>query len=154
MREFTPKIPPLLAIEGIGGGFCFLAGMIRFPARHSRTISHSRRSLTTSLARRHYSLCAKSNYVNRSDIVSNIALQIERQAAGTVSANANVIFDTIVYSDGNVSYDASAGVITFNEAGRYVINWWVARPSRPLQWTAWCLRSRRRRAIFSKGTLQ
>lgn len=58
--------------------------------------------------------------------MSNIALQIERAAAGTVDVTGNVIFDTVVYSDGNISYDSGTGVITFNEAGRYVLDWWVA----------------------------
>ena len=58
--------------------------------------------------------------------MSNIALQIERVTAGTVASGNNVIFDSAVYSAGNISYNAGTGVITFNEAGRYVINWWVA----------------------------
>ena len=59
----------------------------------------------------------------------NIALQIERTTAGTVASAANVIFDSIVYSSGNISYNSATGVITFNEAGRYVFNWWVASQS-------------------------
>ena len=61
--------------------------------------------------------------------MSNIALQIERQAAGAAAASSNVIFDSVVFSAGNVSYNNLTGVITFNEAGRYVINWWVATQS-------------------------
>src|ERR1035437_2049165 len=58
--------------------------------------------------------------------MSNIALQIERSATETVITGASVIFDAIVYSAGNISYNTSTGVITFNEVGRYIINWWVA----------------------------
>ncbi len=58
--------------------------------------------------------------------MSNIALQIERKGTSPVTSGSNVIFDSVVYSAGNISYNAGTGVITFNEAGRYVINWWVA----------------------------
>ena len=61
--------------------------------------------------------------------MSNIALQIERQAIGSVASLGNVIFDSTVYSAGNISYNAATGVITFNEAGRYVFDWWVATQS-------------------------
>ena len=61
--------------------------------------------------------------------MSDIALQIERQAVGTVATGDNVIFDATVYSAGNVSYNPGTGVISFNEAGRYAINWWVATQS-------------------------
>ena len=57
--------------------------------------------------------------------MSDIALQIERTLAGSVVTSANVVFDSIVYLAGNISYNNTTGVITFNEAGRYVINWWV-----------------------------
>ncbi|PXV95459.1 hypothetical protein C8E03_10188 [Lachnotalea glycerini] len=63
--------------------------------------------------------------------MSNIALQIERLSAGVIPDVSNVIFDTIVYSDGNIIYDSNSGLITFNEPGRYTINWWVATQSSP-----------------------
>lgn len=65
------------------------------------------------------------NY-ERVNQMSNIALQIERQTDGIVESNENVIFGTTVYSSGNIVYNAATGVITFQEAGRYVFNWWVA----------------------------
>ena len=61
--------------------------------------------------------------------MSNIALQIERTQAGTICIAGNVIFDAIVYSAGNISYNSATGMITFNETGRYVINWWVVTQS-------------------------
>jgi hypothetical protein len=61
--------------------------------------------------------------------MSNIALQITRVAAGSVTVGANVVFDHILFSAGNISYNTATGVITFNEAGRYVVNWWVATQS-------------------------
>ena len=58
--------------------------------------------------------------------MSNIALQIERLAGGNIDSGASVVFDNIVYSSGNISYNSATGVITFNEIGRYVLDWWVA----------------------------
>lgn len=58
--------------------------------------------------------------------MSNIALQIERSASGSIAAGSNVIFDTTVYLAGNVTYNSTTGVITFLEAGRYSLSWWVA----------------------------
>ena len=58
--------------------------------------------------------------------MSNIALQVERLAGGNVNSGSNIIFDNVVYSSGNIIYDPLTGVITFNEAGRYVLDWWVA----------------------------
>ena len=61
--------------------------------------------------------------------MANNALQIELNTATTVAAGANVLFDTIVYSSGTISYNPATGVITFNEAGRYVLDWWLATQS-------------------------
>ncbi len=61
--------------------------------------------------------------------MSNIALQIKLQTAGTVASGNNVLFDTTSYSDGDIDYNSATGVITFNETGRYMINWWVATQS-------------------------
>ncbi|GBG55804.1 hypothetical protein SPFL3102_02743 [Sporomusaceae bacterium FL31] len=55
--------------------------------------------------------------------MGNIALQLERSAAGTVSPSANVIFDTILYSSGSIIYQSLTGEMTFNETGRYMITW-------------------------------
>ncbi|MDW2796260.1 collagen-like protein, partial [Clostridium boliviensis] len=56
----------------------------------------------------------------------NNALQIELNSATSVASGANVLFDTIVYLSGNITYNPVTGVITFLEAGRYVIDWWLA----------------------------
>jgi hypothetical protein len=63
--------------------------------------------------------------------MSNIALQIERTTAGSVAAGGNVVFNSIVFSAGNISYNRATGVITFNEPGRFVLDWWVATQSAP-----------------------
>lgn len=57
--------------------------------------------------------------------MNTISLLIERIASGIVDVESNVIFDTTVLSSGNISYDSITGVITLNETGRYVFNWWV-----------------------------
>lgn len=66
-----------------------------------------------------------SNFNIWEEKMGNIALQIERLAEGELPDLSNVIFDTIVYTNGNISYDSKTGVITFNEQGRYIINWCV-----------------------------
>ncbi|MGL5515085.1 MAG: hypothetical protein ACRDBM_17875 [Sporomusa sp.] len=44
-----------------------------------------------------------------------------------VPVNGTLVFDTIVSSDGtSISYDAGTGVITFNVAGFYYVDWYVA----------------------------
>lgn len=44
-----------------------------------------------------------------------------------VPVNETLVFDTIVSSDGtSISYDTGTGIITFNEAGFYFIDWYVA----------------------------
>lgn len=44
-----------------------------------------------------------------------------------VPVNGTLVFDTIVSSDGtSISYNAGTGVITFNDAGYYFIDWYVA----------------------------
>ena len=59
----------------------------------------------------------------------SIALQIERTTAGMVTAGENVIFDTVAYASGDIGYNSTTGVITFEEAGRYLLNWWVTTQS-------------------------
>ncbi|MBP1994873.1 collagen-like triple helix repeat-containing protein [Paenibacillus eucommiae] len=61
--------------------------------------------------------------------MSDIALQLERLTAGSFNIGNNVIFNSIVYSSGNISYNIITGVITFNEAGRYILDWSVATQS-------------------------
>ncbi|MCB2360944.1 YncE family protein [Clostridium estertheticum] len=61
--------------------------------------------------------------------MDTIGLQLQRQLAGTVNINSNVIFDTIVNSYGAVVYNSVTGEIVINKAGRYFINWWVVTQS-------------------------
>ncbi len=61
--------------------------------------------------------------------MGTIALQIERVPGGTVANGQNVIFDSTVYTAGNISYNSLTGVITFQVPGRYIVNWWVATQS-------------------------
>ena len=61
--------------------------------------------------------------------MANSALQLELNATTTVATGENVLFDTIVYLSGGIAYDPTTGVITFTEAGRFVIDWWLATQS-------------------------
>lgn len=57
--------------------------------------------------------------------MNTISLQLQRQLAGTVNTNSNVIFDTLVNSNGAVVYNSVTGEIVINKIGRYFVNWWV-----------------------------
>ena len=61
--------------------------------------------------------------------MGNVTLQLHRTIAGTLAPTDIVIFDTIIFSDGNISYNSSTGIITFLSTGRYLINWSVASHS-------------------------
>ncbi len=56
----------------------------------------------------------------------DIALQLERISAGSVATGTNVIFENVIFSAGNISYDPASGIITFSEPGRYTVDWWIA----------------------------
>lgn len=44
-----------------------------------------------------------------------------------VPVNGTLVFDAIVSSDGtSISYDSGTGMLTFNDAGYYYIDWYVA----------------------------
>jgi hypothetical protein len=44
-----------------------------------------------------------------------------------VPVNDTLMFDTVVSSDGfSISYNMTTGVLTFNDAGYYFIDWYVA----------------------------
>ena len=57
---------------------------------------------------------------------SNIVLQIERQSAGNLPFNSPVIFDSVVNSNGDISYASDTGTVSFYQTGRYLVEWWVA----------------------------
>ena len=61
--------------------------------------------------------------------MSNIALQVERQAGGVVAVGENIIFESTIYTSGNIAYNTTTGIITFLESGRYILNWWIATQS-------------------------
>lgn len=56
-------------------------------------------------------------------------MQIERQSGGMVNSNDNVVFESILNSAGNITYNTATGVMTFLTAGRYVLSWWAATQS-------------------------
>ena len=61
--------------------------------------------------------------------MSNIALQLDRTILGTIDVSEAVIFDTISFLSGNISYNSATGIITFIEPGRYVFNWLISTQS-------------------------
>lgn len=61
--------------------------------------------------------------------MGNVALQIGLNSSASVGLGENVYFDTMIYLTGNISYNSVTGEITFQEAGRYSINWWLAAQS-------------------------
>ena len=58
--------------------------------------------------------------------MANEALQLQALSAPSVASGGALIFDTVVFSNGNISYDPITGTITLQEAGRYEWVWWVA----------------------------
>ncbi len=61
--------------------------------------------------------------------MADSALQIELTSSVSIAAGANVVFNTTVYSSGNISYNDTTGEITLQEVGRYLVNWWMATQS-------------------------
>lgn len=59
--------------------------------------------------------------------MSNIAFQAELTTAGTVLSGSNVLFDSVIFTNGNISYAPLTGIVTISDPGRYVIDWWVAQ---------------------------
>ncbi len=57
--------------------------------------------------------------------MSDIALQINLTEGVSVTSGNPVIFNNVIYSSGDIVYNSVTGVITFNEVGRYIINWQV-----------------------------
>jgi len=57
---------------------------------------------------------------------SGNALQIQKTTSGSVESSSNIIFDSILYLSGNISYNGATGVVTFLQAGRYLVFYNVA----------------------------
>lgn len=47
-------------------------------------------------------------------------------SGASVAVSSNVVFNTASYLSGNISYNAVTGVVTFNDANRYIIHWDVS----------------------------
>lgn len=58
--------------------------------------------------------------------MADATLQIELISTSPITAGATVMFNSIVYSSGNISYNTTTGEITLLEEGRYLVNWWMA----------------------------
>jgi len=47
-------------------------------------------------------------------------------SGASVTVSSNVVFNTVSYASGNISYNPVTGVVTFNEANRYLVHWNVS----------------------------
>ena len=59
------------------------------------------------------------------------ALDISRTDSGNVEPGRPVMFDTETLVPEGIEYDSDTGLITFNETGNYLVNWWVATETAP-----------------------
>jgi len=57
------------------------------------------------------------------------SLYLARNASETISIGGVVLFDTVLYNSGGISYNPLTGVITFTQTGAYRVNWWAASQS-------------------------
>lgn len=62
--------------------------------------------------------------------MANVALQLEAQTiSAEIQPNDNVIFDSLLYMDGDISYNSNTGEITITKPGRFIVHWWLATQS-------------------------
>ncbi len=61
--------------------------------------------------------------------MENVILSIQLLAGNMIGDGGNVLFDQIAYTEGNIGYDGSTGIITIGEAGQYHVDWWIATQS-------------------------
>ncbi len=61
--------------------------------------------------------------------MSNIAMHLDLTLGGAVNAGEDVVFNQVRYVSDGISYNPANGVITINQSGRFVFNWWVATQS-------------------------
>ncbi|WP_101696983.1 BclA C-terminal domain-containing protein [Clostridium minihomine] len=48
------------------------------------------------------------------------------QLVSAIPSNENVLFDTTLYTTGNINYNSNTGIITITRPGRYIIHWWLS----------------------------
>ncbi len=60
-----------------------------------------------------------------------ISLQIQRLSPGCVPQGGSVMFESVVFTSGDIDYDGGTGVIVLRQPGRYVFDWWVAADCSP-----------------------
>ncbi len=58
--------------------------------------------------------------------MDNISIQVARLTSGSVLMNNNVIYDSTIESEGNISYNTGTGLVTLSETGKYAAYWWIA----------------------------
>lgn len=56
-----------------------------------------------------------------------IETSLTGSSAGSIADDAPIAFDTVDLNNANgISYSATSGTYTFQNAGTYLVNWWVA----------------------------
>jgi len=63
--------------------------------------------------------------------MSNTALGLILTLSGSVDSDSNVIFEPAEPTSDKMEYDSVTGIITFNEPGTYLLNWWIATETVP-----------------------
>lgn len=59
----------------------------------------------------------------------SIFLQVEQLTDSLVEPNENVVFKSVIFSTGSISYDNATGIITISSTGIYKFDWWVTTQS-------------------------
>jgi len=63
--------------------------------------------------------------------MSNAVLELILSTVGSVDPDNNVIFEPPSQTSDKIEYDNVTGMITFNEPGSFLVNWWVATETTP-----------------------
>ncbi|HOA34324.1 MAG TPA: hypothetical protein PKO20_07025 [Clostridiales bacterium] len=63
--------------------------------------------------------------------MANILLQVQKNNIDPVDNNNNIVFDETVVTEGNISYSDLSGVVTIEEEGLYLVDWYVVTQSAP-----------------------
>jgi hypothetical protein len=53
-------------------------------------------------------------------------LYIQKLNYQNIGFTSSVVFDNVIFNEGTITYNQVSGNITFNQVGKYHINWWIA----------------------------
>lgn len=60
---------------------------------------------------------------------NEIALQLVLNSSTSTNTGDNVLFDDIVFTVGNISYNPTTGIITYHQSGGFIIDCWLTPQS-------------------------